>query len=77
MATKITHPDITGQRYVRTFTTGRKPLGLGKPVIRRLYKADEAILAEMKIEMGYLYNESQIVRDAVHAYLIYMKQSIP
>lgn len=40
-------------------------MGLGKPKLIRLYDETEKKLEELRPQFGYLYNENQIVRDAV------------
>lgn len=45
---------------------GRKPSGLAKPRLYRLRQDDVGLLDALKNRLGYLYNENEIVRDAVH-----------
>jgi len=68
--------DVDGKKWRRIWKPGRKPLGLGKAKLYRLYREDELLLADMKEKQGYLYNESEFVRNAVHNSLIYMNLSI-
>jgi predicted transcriptional regulator len=59
------HVDGTTTKYRRAKKQGRKSSGLGKPTLYRLYKETEMKLKELRPKFGYLYNENQIVRDAV------------
>jgi len=52
--------------YSREGSQGRKPSGLGKPKLYRLFASDEEILKLLEIKLGDYYNENEIVRDAVH-----------
>ena len=52
--------------YTRKGTQGRKPSGLGKPKLYRLFESDEEILKLLEIKLGDYYNENEIVRNAVH-----------
>jgi len=52
--------------YTRKGTQGRKPSGLGKPKLYRLFAEDEKILKLLEIKLGSYYNENEIVRNAVH-----------
>lgn len=59
------HVDGTITKYRRANKQGRKSMGLGKPKLIRLYDETEKKLEELRPQFGYLYNENQIVRDAV------------
>ena len=50
----------------RSVKQGRKPSGLGKPTLYRLFAEDEEILKLLEIKLGDYYNKNEIVRDAVH-----------
>jgi hypothetical protein len=52
--------------YSRKGSQGRKPSGLGKPKLYRLFAKDEEILRLLEIRLGEYYNENEIVREAVH-----------
>lgn len=52
--------------YSRKGSQGRKPSGLGKPELYRLFAKDEEILKLLKIKLGNYYNKNEIVRNAVH-----------
>jgi len=58
------HVDGTVTRFRRK-KQGRKPQGLGKPKLVRLYDDTEEKLKVIKEKLGYLYNENEIVRQAV------------
>jgi len=63
----FTRHTITGPRtYSRKGTQGRKPSGLGKPELYRLYAEDEKKLLVLKEKLGCYYNKNEIVRQAVH-----------
>ena len=63
----FTRHTITGPRtYSRKGTQGRKPSGLGKPELYRLYAEDEEKLLILKEKLGTYYNKNEIVRQAVH-----------
>jgi hypothetical protein len=55
--------------YKRENIQGRKPSGLGEIKKYRLYESDERKLKILKSKLGYLYNENEIVREAVKNYL--------
>jgi hypothetical protein len=57
--------DGTRQLVRRLIKQGRKPQGLGKPKLVRLNKASETKLLAMKEQLGYLYNENEIIRNSV------------
>lgn len=59
------HVDGTVTRFKRAKKQGRKPLGLGKPKLVRLYDETEDKLKVIKEKLGYMYNENEIVREAV------------
>ena len=61
--------DGSVQTYKRHTKQGRKSSGLGKPKLVRLREDDEKVLQMMKEMLGYLYNENEIIRNAVHVYL--------
>jgi len=62
-----TRHTITGTRtYSRKGSQGRKPSGLGKPELYRLYVEDEKKLLILKEKLGLYYNKNEIVRQAVH-----------
>ena len=62
-----TRHTITGSRqFTRKGTQGRKPSGLGKPELYRLYAEDEEKLLILKEKLGTYYNKNEIVRQAVH-----------
>lgn len=67
MASNIyTRHTITGsQKFTRKGTQGRKPSGLGKPELYRLYAEDEEKLLILKEKLGMYYNKNEIVRQAV------------
>ena len=60
-------------QYSRKGTQGRKPIGIGKPKLYRLYNETNEKLSVISEKLGYLYNESEIVREAVkkHVDFIY------
>jgi len=58
--------DGTSKILIRSTKQGRKPSGLGKPKLIRLYAEDEEKMKVLKEKLGYLFNENEIVRDAVH-----------
>ena len=49
----------------RSVKQGRKPSGLGKPILIRLYEEDEIIFSQMENVMGEYFNLNQTVREAV------------
>ena len=51
----------------RSVRQGRRPSGLGKPVLVRLYAEDEQIQDRLQERLGRFYNRNQIIRDAVAA----------
>ena len=51
--------------HTRKGTQGRKPSGLGKPELYRLYAEDEEKLSILKEKLGIYYNKNEIVRQAV------------
>jgi len=53
----------------RATKQGRKPSGLGKPKLIRLYKEDELVMSRGKEKLGYLYNENEFIRSAVKYYI--------
>ena len=53
------------KQYRRSTRQGRRPLGLGKPKLVRLHDETESKLEFIKSKLGYLYNENQIVLEAV------------
>ena len=63
---KRTTADGITTAYSRKGTQGRKPSGLGKPKLYRLFASDEEILKLLEMKLGKYYNENEIVRDAVH-----------
>ena len=69
MASKVYkqyYADGSSQLLRRITKQGRKPSGLGKPKLIRLYAEDEEKMKVLKEKLGYLFNENEIVRDAVH-----------
>lgn len=60
------YSDGTQKRLSRRIKQGRKPSGLGKPKLIRLYVEDEEKMKVLKEKLGYLYNENELVREAVH-----------
>lgn len=52
-------------QHTRKGTQGRKPSGLGKPELYRLYAEDEEKLSILKEKLGIYYNKNEIVRQAV------------
>lgn len=69
MATNIylQHTSAGGKHLARrSVKQGRKPSGLSKPELVRLYEADEPTFAALKEKLGCLYNRNEIIRDAVH-----------
>jgi hypothetical protein len=71
MASNIyTRHTITGDTmHTRKGTQGRKPSGLGKPKLYRLYNKTNEKLAAISEILGYLYNENEIVREAVEKHV--------
>lgn len=53
----------------RSVKQGRRPSGLGKPQLVRLYAADREKLEYIKGRLGSFYNENEIIRDAVRLHL--------
>ena len=53
----------------RAIKQGRKPTGLAAAQLVRLYAEDKEKLAQVAERLGYLYNENEIIRSAVHAHL--------
>ena len=51
---------------MRSKKQGRKPIGLAKPRLYRLYQVDDDRLAEMGQRLGSLFNANEFVRNAVH-----------
>ena len=64
------YSDGTSRKLKRLIKQGRKPSRLGKPKKFRLYREDEDKLIELKEILGSYYNENDIVRNAVHQYLL-------
>jgi len=62
------YSDGTHKTFLRK-KQGRTPSGLGKPKKYRLYEKDERRLDILKKRFGYLYNENEIIREAVRIYL--------
>lgn len=60
------YADGTIKLLRRSIKQGRKPGGLGKPKLIRLYAEDEEKMKVIKEKLGYLFNENEIVRQAVH-----------
>ena len=60
------YSDGSQKRLRRRIKQGRKPSGLGKPKLIRLYAEDEEKMKVLKEKLGYLYNENELVRQAVH-----------
>ena len=60
------YADGTSKLLRRSTKQGRKPSGLGRPKLIRLYAEDEEKLKVLKEKLGYLFNENEIVREAVH-----------
>lgn len=60
------HADGTRITMRRSVPQGRKPSGLGRPKLYRLFAEDVEILAIMEEKLGCMYNENEIVRTAVH-----------
>lgn len=60
------YADGSNKKLMRRIKQGRKPSGLGKPKLVRLYAEDEEKMKILKEKLGYLYNENELVRDAVH-----------
>jgi len=60
------YADGSSQLLRRRVKQGRKPSGLGKPKLIRLYAEDEEKMNLLKEKLGYLFNENEIVREAVH-----------
>lgn len=63
------HADGTSRLVRRSTPQGRKPSGLSKPQLVRLYEVDREKLDALKERLGYLYNENEIIRSAVHKYV--------
>jgi len=61
--------EINGHKYKRSIRQGRRPSGLGKLRKYRLYSKDEERLEIIKKNLGYLYNENEIIRTALKIYL--------
>lgn len=58
---------VTGPvRMRRTIKQGRKPSGLAKPQLIRLYADDKAMLDTVSDKMGHLWNCNEFIRFAVH-----------
>ena len=59
---------VDGKRIVtkRSAKQGRKPSGLAKPRLVRLYAVDEQKLVTISEQLGYLFNANEIIRQAVH-----------
>jgi len=55
--------------YRRSVKQGRKPSGLSKPKLYRLFQEDVEKLMIIKENLGYLYNENEFVREAIHIYI--------
>jgi hypothetical protein len=53
----------------RSVKQGRKPSGLSKPELFRLYEDDRTALDELKSRLGDLFNKNDFVRNAVHGAL--------
>ena len=73
MASKVYrqyYSDGSSQLLRRKTKQGRNPIGLGKPKLIRLYAEDEEKMKVIKEKLGYLFNENEIVRDAVHKIII-------
>lgn len=64
------YADGTKKKVRRSVKQGRRPRGLTKPRLYRLYKEDEEKMKLIKDRFGYMYNENEFVRDAVHEKLI-------
>lgn len=60
------YSDGTKKKLRRSTKQGRKTSGLGKPKLIRLYAEDEEKMKLLKEKLGYLFNENEIVREAVH-----------
>jgi len=58
--------DGSSKILTRSTKQGRKPSGLGRPKLIRLYAEDEEKMKVLKEKLGYLFNENEIVRQAVH-----------
>ena len=71
MASNLYIQHTAGGKYLarRTTKQGRKPTGLGKPKGVRLRQTTEARLSAVKDRLGYLYNENELIRNAVDFYL--------
>jgi len=50
----------------RSAKQGRRPSGLAKPRLVRLYEVDEQKLTKISERLGYLFNANEIIRLAVH-----------
>lgn len=60
------YSDGTQKKLRRRIKQGRKPSGLGRPKLVRLYLEDEEKMELLKEKLGYLYNENELIRQAVH-----------
>lgn len=56
------YSDGTQKKLRRRIKQGRKPSGLGRPKLVRLYLEDEEKMELLKEKLGYLYNENELGR---------------
>ena len=59
------HTADGSHRAKRSARQGRKPSGLAKPELVRLYADDAEKLDAIGAEMGYLWNRNEFIRQAV------------
>ena len=58
------YADGTQKKFVRR-KQGRKPSGLGKSKLVRLWQVDEEKMKVLKTKYGEYWNENEFIRDAV------------
>jgi len=59
------YSDGTKKQLRRRIKQGRKPSGLGKPKLIRLYAEDEEKMKVLKEKFGMYWNENEFIRSAV------------
>ena len=59
------YADGSSKVLIRSTKQGRKPSGLAKPKLIRLYEVDEEKMKLLKDKLGSYWNENDFIRSAV------------
>ena len=71
-----TTADGETRKYNRSGTQGRKPSGLSKPFLIRIYSADVERMTLLAANLGEYWNQNDFVREAVRLRLDELSNSV-